>query len=371
TANGKIDKKALPAPETESQAPYTAPRNQREEEIVQMWEEILGEKKEKIGVDRNFFQLGGHSLSATGLIVRIHKRYGIKIPIGEIFKTPTIRGISQYMENAGHTLYATLEPVEEKEYYPLSAAQKRLYFFAQWEKGNITYNGLKVFLLEGKLNTAKMEETFKQLIKRQESLRTTFEMVAGEPVQRIHGDVPFELEYYNRGKTGTAGDELLKDIVKPFVRTFQLNRAPLMRVALIETEDLHHLILIDIHHIISDGITIDIFIREFMDLYSGKPLPALQIRYKDFTDWHNRENETIKKQEEYWQKEYEGEIAVLRLPLDYPRPPVQQFDGKCVKFEITGKNAAGLKKMATAEEATIFIVLMALFNILISKLSGQ
>ncbi|MCP4152859.1 MAG: amino acid adenylation domain-containing protein, partial [bacterium] len=205
TGSGKINRRALPEPGIISEKEYVAPRNKREESLVQLFADVLGIGKKKIGIDDGFFHLGGHSLKATRLVAKIHKELNVNIPLSELFEVPTIRAMAGFINHLGKDEFQVIEAVEKKNVYPISFTQKRLYILQQRDNKNIVYNISAAMELKGAVDTARLENTFKELIQRHESLRTTFETVAGEPVLKINDGEGFALEYYdvaeNEGKT--------------------------------------------------------------------------------------------------------------------------------------------------------------------------
>ncbi|MCP4152061.1 MAG: amino acid adenylation domain-containing protein, partial [bacterium] len=368
TANGKLDRKALPEPQHKGEGVYALPRSQTEKTIQDIWAEILAEKPGNIGIDDNFFELGGHSLNATELTARIHKQLNVKIPLAEIFRTPTIRELSQYISSAGEDTFETIFPAPEKNYYPLSPAQKRMYIQQQMEKDNTTLNMTETVKLEGELNREKLERAFLKIIERHESFRTTFEIENDEPVQRIHPEVEFRVDYFHRERTGIEqGDE--QGEVERFKRPFKLSEAPLLRVALSKRDRDVHILMMDMHHIISDWISRNVLIRELMALYAGEELPPLKITYKDYSQWQNERVKTgeIQKQEAYWLEKFVGKIPELKLPTDYPGEVRQGYEGDNYQFEINRGLTAELQKMVTGTGITLNMVLLAIYNILLSK----
>ncbi|MFC2141224.1 amino acid adenylation domain-containing protein, partial [Acidobacteriota bacterium] len=265
TPSGKIHRRALPAPEAKTYGEYIAPGDEIEEVLSEIWSLVLGTKKELIGIEDNFFHLGGHSLKATTLVLKIHKVFNVKLPLVEIFKRPTIRGLSQYIRHAVKEKYTPIEVTEQKEYYPLSSAQKRLYILQQMELGGTAYNMPEFIPLQMDSHLTKIEETFKKLINRHENFRTSYYMVKDEPVQRIHEEVEFQLEYYD------ASPGEVVDIGKKFVRAFDLSQAPLLRVGLAahqgESSGNSYILLVDMHHIISDGVSHQILVKDFITSY--------------------------------------------------------------------------------------------------------
>ncbi len=367
SANGKVDRKALPEPDGSitTGAEYVAPTNEIEEKLAAIWQEVLG--IEKIGINDNFFELGGHSLKAINISSKIHKGLNVSVPLREMFKTPTIKGLASYVEGTKQNIYSRIEPVEEKEYYPLSSAQKRIYTLQQFEENSTSYNMPMVMTLEGELDKSKLEEAFNKLIQRHEALRTSFEVIDGEPVQVVHKEISFEIEYTETDK------EKAGEIAEVFVKTFDLSKAPLLRVALTKINDKEHMLMLDMHHIISDGVSMGILTKEFIELYDGKELPKLRIQYKDFAVWQNElfESLEIKNQEEYWLKAFEGELPVLNMPTENQRPSIQSFEGDSLSFELNEELTGKLKQIAKYTGSTMYMVLLSACNILLSKYSGQ
>ncbi|MDQ1355258.1 MAG: hypothetical protein QG657_5568 [Acidobacteriota bacterium] len=368
THNGKVNRKALPKPEINVGESYTGPRNEIEKKLVELWAEILSrdglhgsQLQTSIGIDDNFFQLGGHSLKATILASRVHKELNVNFPLAELFKTPTIRGLSEYIRGRGEEIYESIMPAEEKEYYVLSFAQQRMYILQQIDLNNTAYNMPGIILLSEEVDTEKLEESFKKLIKRHDSLRTSFHMIGDQPVQKVHEEVDFKIEKYKESD------------VHRFVRAFDLSCMPLLRVGELKTMEGRNYLVVDMHHIISDGISGQVLREDFMALYEGKELLPLRIQYKDFAQWQKspKEVERLHRQMLYWLKEFEGEIPLLETPLDYPRPLSQSFEGKSIDFEISTEETRSLNEMALQGGATLFMVLVAAVNILLSKLSGQ
>ena len=250
-------------------------------------------------------------------------------------------------------------PVEKKEYYPLSAFQKRMYILSLF----VGYSLRLAYQLEGDLDRNRFQEVFQELIKRHESLRTSIEMRGNEAVQKIHEyqDVEFKLEYYE----ADSGEE----IIKHFFHPFELTQPSLMRVRLIKLSETRYIFLVNIHHLIADGFSWGILIREIIRLYKGEELPGYKIRYKDFSQWQNQwlKGKEYKKQEDYWLNQFQGEPPVLNLQTDYPRPSRQNFEGRSFCFEIVGKTFQALKDLAAMENASFFIVLLTILNTLLYR----
>ncbi|MCP5047667.1 MAG: amino acid adenylation domain-containing protein, partial [bacterium] len=368
-----------------------------------LWSEVLGPAPDRIGVNANFFQLGGHSLKAAGLIAAIHKDFSVEIPIAKLFEAPTIRGISQLIAKTDPGSYASIQLLEEKEYYPLSSAQKRLFVIHRLDPSTTTYNLPQTFHLKGRLDPESLEAAIKALIRRHESLRTSFEIIDGEPVQRIHDHVEFRIEFIGRGEPmcsplhgnhspshgnhspshdnhsgnrnnpGTHGGVPLQS-QRDFIRPFDLSNAPLLRIDMVEIEEDHHLLFFDMHHIISDGVSMEIFTREFMASIGDRSLPPLPLRYKDYTLWELHMQEELSRQQEFWVGEFgefEEEVPLLDLPLDYVRPKVLSTRGKTLRFQVRGSDVEVLKTIAIKRNVTLYMVLLSLYTIFLAKISNQ
>jgi tyrocidine synthetase-3 len=384
TPSGKVDRKALPEPGITSKKAYVAASTETERVLARLWSEVLGIEREKISVNDNFFELGGHSLNAVGLIGRIHKVFSVKISITQLFKTPTVKTISDHIARAEASFYSPIAPVEEKEYYPLSPAQKRLFLVQQMNPLDISYHLTAFMVWDGPLERKRFEKAFRKLIERHQSLRTSFEIIAEEPMQKVHDQVELEIEFFDAERNGRNA-ELKRhgrpatstlyheNTIRNFVRPFDLSLVPLMRVGLIRIEEENHILMFDMHHIISDGISMQIFVKEFTAFYQEEIIPGLRIQYKDFSHWQNAllDSGAVKKQEDYWLECFVGEIPVLNLPYDFPRPVLQTHEGSSLEFKITLEQTQQLKQWALESESTTFIVLLAVFNLLLSKLSGQ
>ncbi|MEC0530926.1 amino acid adenylation domain-containing protein, partial [Bacillus sonorensis] len=367
TPSGKLDRNALPAPDgAADQETYTAPRNLTEMKLAQLWEDVL--KSGPVGIHDNFFDRGGHSLKATALVSRIAKEFSVQVALKDVFAHPTVEGLASVIREGTDSPYEAMKPAEKRETYPVSSAQKRMYVLQQLEDGGTGYNMPAVLELEGKLDLERMETVFKQLIKRHESLRTSFEQDAGgEPVQRIYDEVPFTLQ------TAILGEQTAQEAAAAFIEPFDLSQAPLFRVRIVKISDERHLLLVDMHHIISDGVSVNLLIREFGELYNNRTLPALHIQYKDYAVWQEKfkKGDTYKKQEAYWLKQLEGELPVLDLPADHTRPPVRSFAGDQVAFTLDEKLTSGLHQLAREYGSTLYMVLLAAYTALLSRLSGQ
>jgi amino acid adenylation domain-containing protein len=376
TPNGKIDRKALPEPGTTTKdKAYIAPRNQIEEQLVEIWSETLALSKEQISIDANFFQLGGHSLRATIMISRVHKQLRVRVPLAEIFKTPNIRGLAKYISGLKKEVYTSIEPVEKKEYYVLSSAQERLYILQQMDPQSTAYNMPQMIPLDmvGQMDRKRLERAIYHLIDRHENFRTYFEEIHEVPAQRLQRQVKVEVEFYDSIDPAARGSKLAASTINNFVRPFDLSHAPLLRVGLIEIHQPTRILMVDMHHIISDLLSRFILERDFISLVTGRELLPLPIQYKDYAQWrHHRETiKSTRHQKEYWLKEYEGEIPLLNLPMDYKRGEKLGFAGSSIPFTIDGALAAKINQCVRQLEVTMMMFLFSIYNILLGKYADQ
>lgn len=371
TPNGKLDKNTLPeiGESKPTNTEYEGPRNYIEEKLICIWNQIL--KLDKFGINDNFFILGGNSLKANVLISKIHKHLNVKVPLRQIFKSPTVKGISSYIESIEKSIYPSIINVKEKEYYQVSSAQKRIYLLQQFDLKSIGYNMRKAMMVEGELNYEKLEESLNKLIKRHETLRTSFETIDDKLVQKINKSVNFELEQFEVDDIKNA--HVVDNIIKDFSRVFDLSKAPLLRVGIIKGEENVHIVMIDIHHIISDGISMGIFIEELKKIYEGTELESLKLQYKDYSEWQNNflRSKEMQRQKEYWINRFNDEIPVLKLPTDYKRPLIQSFEGDSIGFKTDKELTKDLIKLAKKTGSTVYMVILSALNILLFKYSGQ
>jgi acyl transferase domain-containing protein/NAD(P)-dependent dehydrogenase (short-subunit alcohol dehydrogenase family)/acyl carrier protein len=364
-------KTAVPRPRLDT--PYRVPENNTQQIMVNIWSTFFG--YETVGIQDDFFELGGDSLKAIILTGMLHKAFNTKINLVDFFNMRTIKELSGYItRNEGKDRFTSIEPVEEMEYYHLTSAQKRLYILQQMNPDSTAYNMPTIIPLSVEFDPEKIGETFQGIIKRHESLRTSFHLVNDMPVQRIHDHVEFEIdknfaELFQKRLPEGPPEAIIKSCLCPFDLSF----APLLRVGLVKNSDGSYLLVVDMHHIISDGVSHQVLGKDFLALHQGEDLSPLRVRYKDFSGWQQgeKEQESLKQQEKYWLKAFAGEIPVLELPTDYPRPAEHSFEGNNIDFQIPAEAAQAIKTVALRRGATLFMVLTAAFNILLSKLTGQ
>ena len=347
-----------------ARADYEAPGNETEEKLAYMWRELL--KLEKIGMHDSFFELGGHSLKATTLISRISREFNVETSLTDIFRNPTIRQLAVHITASERKNGEQIDRIGPSEYYPLSSAQKRIFLIHQSDNGVTSYNLPVAVRILGNPDKGRMEEVFRKLISRHEALRTSFCFMNGEPAQIVHNEVEFSLDDIQ------TGEDNLPEVINGLVKPFDLSGAPLLRACLIGTGQ-SHILYVEMHHIIADGVSYAILIREFMNLYAGVEPAGLEIQYKDYAVWHNRllESERMKKQGKYWTGQFAGGVGVLDMPLDYDRPQRQRYCGSTVGFEADAKLVNRMQETAAGMGTTLNTVLLSLYAVLLSKYADQ
>ncbi|MGD2085003.1 MAG: condensation domain-containing protein [Candidatus Aminicenantes bacterium] len=269
-------------------------------------------------------------------------------------------------------IFPRIEPSEEKEYYPLSSFQKRMFTLSQLEGAGAVYITSMTRIIRENLDEKRVRNVFTALIKRHESFRTSFEFINGEPVQKIHHEVNFHIKYLDLVKINRV-EAKLEAVKNNFNRPFNLSQVPLLRVGLFKLEEKKYILMIKMHHIISDALSNRIAWDEFNRLYHRHPLMELKIQYKDFCEWQNRMDVkgVMKHQETYWLRKFQGEIPLINLPTDYPRPVNKSYEGGFHFFKINKKETSALKSLALKENTTLFVIMLTLYYILLSKISRQ
>jgi amino acid adenylation domain-containing protein len=363
-SSGKVDRKALPVPSANISGELvqgSAPRNEMEQTLVDLWQEIL---EVPLTIDDNFFEMGGHSLKGTVLISRIHKTFFIKLQLMDLFKFPTVRQLSDYLKESGasieENIFQSLEIAPEQDFYPLSAAQKRLYILQQMDKQGTTYNMPMVVTLTGELDIQRLQRAFQELISRHQGLRTSFVNHGNQAVQQVHPHVEAVIETN------------IED-VDAFIRPFDLTLAPLMRIGLKELEIEKHILMIDIHHIISDAVTVEIILNDLMALYDLKQLPSLVLQYKDYSHWQNRliQSGGLDKYEQFWLERFRGDLPRLTMPTDFPRPAIRTAAGATTGIELDEELSISIRQLSRQTNTTLYQLLMSVYIILLHKYSGQ
>src|SRR5829696_4389752 len=384
TALAKVDRNALPEiAEVQREREYEAPRTAVEEVLCDIWSEVL--QVERVGVSESFFELGGHSLLATQLMSRVRERLQVEVALRELFEEPTVAGFAGRVEialRAGAGVSAPpIRRVERREETVLSFAQQRLWFIEQLRPGSSIYNMLNPVRLSGVLNVAALEATLTEIVQRHEMLRTTFREVAGQAVQVIHPPEPVPLTLIDLSEWGAAEREaelealVQREAQQPFV----LSEGPLLRATLIRMEETEHVVLLTLHHVVSDGWSMGLLTREVAALYSAyvagerARLPELPVQYADFATWQREwlQGEVLAQQVGYWREQLAGAPAVLELPLDHARPAVQSHRGARQSFTLPDELKRGLEELSRREGVTLFMSLLGAWQTLLMRYSGQ
>ncbi|WP_258042492.1 non-ribosomal peptide synthetase [Paenibacillus sp. UNC499MF] len=382
TPNGKIDRKALQAPDPASSASdeYTAPQTETEVRLAALWEEVLN--ADRVSLHDNFFERGGHSLKAALLLAKISKEFGVELSLRKIFEAQTLQAQAAAI-NASAGTEAAFKPIQrapDKPWYPVSPAQRRLLVVQEISGAATAYNVPLILEVKGSLNLERVNEAFRKLIGRHEALRTSFTRIHEEYVQVIHdpSQIAFQLDVTQLAElsadwTDDQREMYIETIADGFIRPFDLGSAPLLRVGLVKTETERHLLLIDMHHLITDGASLEQMTEEFIRLYRGEELGELSVQYKDYTMWQNQlsVDGTVARQENFWLNTFSGEIPVLNMPLDYARPQLQSFEGAVYTFEADHELTWQLHQIVSRHGATLFMILLASYNVLLARYSGQ
>jgi len=385
TLNGKLNLRALPTLDEvkqRAQHTYVAPRNQIEEQLAEIWQQVFG--VERVGIHDNFFELGGHSLIATQVIGRVRQMLHTELAVRAVFETPTIAALGAEIEKQRATGAAEVLPIPRVRRdldVPLSFAQQRLWVVDQLDPGSAAYNIPLAIRISGPLNCMALERSFNELLARHESLRTTFQSRNGQPVQIIAPPEPFHLPLVELGDLAEheREAETQRRTASEAERPFDLSQGPLLRIQLLRLAADSHVLLLVMHHIVSDGWSMDVLVQELTQLYDAfnndqpSPLPELPIQYADFAVWQRQwlaEN-VLEGQLAYWKQQLGGDLAVLDLPTDWPRPAVQTYRGANYSFKLSSETTAALKQVGEESGATLFMTLLAAFKALLARLSGQ
>ena len=381
--NGKINRKALPAPEHKASTEgYVAPGDPIEEVVAGIWAEVL--HLPRVGVNDEFFALGGHSLLATQVISRIRQACRVELPLRALFEAPTVAGLAALIEKAGKKTDiqapAMLRVARDQE-LPLSFAQQRLWFLDQLEPDNPFYNIPQGLRMHGELDGEALEKSLTEIVRRHEVLRTTYRLVEGRAVQFISSLPNLTIESVDLTRLPESEREIQARMfaAREARRPFRLDQGPVMRAHLLRLSEQEYILILNTHHIASDGWSMALYVRELSELYSafveGKPspLPELPIQYVDFALWQRKwiQGETLERHMEYWRKQLDGAPATLELPADRPRPAVQTFRGETRSVRLSLEILGGLKKLSQREGATLYMALLAAFQTLLYRYTGQ
>ncbi|HYV13041.1 MAG TPA: SDR family NAD(P)-dependent oxidoreductase, partial [Pyrinomonadaceae bacterium] len=362
---------------------YVAPATAAEKTVADIWQQLLG--IERVGTDDNFFELGGHSLLATQVVSRLRKAFQVEVPLRSVLETPTVAGIAQTIEGILGSGKATtappIVPVPRDQNLPLSFAQQRLWFLDRLEPDNPFYNLYVAFRLTGALNVAAAERSLNEVVRRHEALRTTIIEVNGQPVQHIAPSLHLELPVLDLSKVPQQEiDKRVRMLAEEeAARPFDLSVGPLVRAKLLRLGDEEHVMLFTMHHIVSDGWSLGILVSEVTVLYAAyangeeSPIPELPIQYADYAAWQRSwlQGDVLEEQLSYWKTQLGGELPMLELPTDRPRPPLQSFRGEHQFLSLPDSISEAIRELSRQEGATLYILLLAAFKALLFRYTGQ
>ncbi|MBZ4423317.1 non-ribosomal peptide synthetase, partial [Myxococcus sp. RHSTA-1-4] len=385
TANAKVDRKALPAPDAESlrgDAPFIAPRTPHEEKVAEAFATVLGVPR--VSATDNFFALGGHSLLATRVASHLRASLGVELPLRTLFESPTVETLAAHLARTGESARGhqvpDIAPVPRTGPLPLSFAQQRLWLLEQLEPGSATYNMPSFVRLEGPLDVDALRRALDALVGRHETLRTTFIQQGEQPVQVIApgAALPLEVEDLGGLESQAARAELERRLREEVSRPFNLATGPLVRARLLKLGPTEHVLALNMHHIVSDGWSLGVLIREVAALYDAcaqgqpSPLPPLPIQYADYAVWQRGwlRGAVLDEQLGWWREHLSG-LSPLELPNDKPRPQVRTFHGAHVPVALSRVTSERLDALCQREGLTPFMPLLAAFQVLLSRYSGQ
>ncbi|HEU0253085.1 MAG TPA: amino acid adenylation domain-containing protein, partial [Pyrinomonadaceae bacterium] len=381
TPHGKVDRKQLPAPDQTraTTAEYTAPRTSVELRLAAIWQDVLN--VERVGVDDNFFDLGGHSLLATQVISRVRDGFKIELPLRALFEAPTVGLLAAKVAAVVQTCVELEGPrVVERQPngMPLSFAQQRLWFMQQLEPESSAYHIPGAVRLRGPLAVRELEQSLNEIIERHESLRTVFPATAGQPLQQVLERVEWRLSELDL--TALVGEQQEKEVAailrSEVQQSFNLSNGPLFRVVLARVAADEHVLLVVLHHIIADGWSMEVLLRELVNRYESRErstLPELSVQYVDYAQWQREwlSGDVLDQQVSYWKEQLADAPPVLELPIDAPRLARKSLRGSTLSFSLEQSLAEPLRKISRDNETTLFMTLLAAFNVLLYRHTGQ
>jgi amino acid adenylation domain-containing protein/FkbM family methyltransferase len=385
---GKVDRAALPAPETlATEGAAGATDDPFEEMLMSVWREVLGVKS--VGPESNFFELGGHSLIATQMMSRVRALFEVDLPLRSLFEAPRLSDLARRIEAAGHAAQGTeappIQPADDDHAAPLSFAQQRLWFIDQLEPGNPFYANAKAMRVQGAIDGEILDRTLSEILRRHEVLRTSFPVAGSDPrlevatvaqvmAQRVLKRVDL------RALPAAAREAEARRVARAeSLRGYDLTRGPLLRVSLLELGDGEHQVLFGIHHIVCDAWSVGVLVGEINALYRAfsrgalSPLDALEVQYADFAGWQRgwMQGETLEGHLASWRNRLTGHRGLLELPTDRPRPAVPSYRGARFVGSLPGALSDAVEELARGRGATVFMTLLAAFYTLLFRLTGD
>ncbi|WP_369951865.1 non-ribosomal peptide synthase/polyketide synthase [Ralstonia syzygii] len=381
TPNGKIDRKALPAPEAGAYASkaHEAPQDGTETELARIWGEIL--KRDRVGRTDHFFELGGHSLLAVRTVAGMRQAFGVDIAVRDLFAYPVLKDLAEHIQRAARVDRPVISKAERGAQVPMSFAQRALWFLAQIDGISQVHLVPIGVQLRGNLDRPALRCALDRILARHEALRTTFALVDGQPVQRIMPahEAHFALAETDLRQHGHPHDALERLIALECDTPFDLGTGPAIRGRLIRQAEEAHTLLVTMHHVVTDGWSVGVFLRELGTLYNAfsqaqdDPLPALELQYADYSLWQQRwmESDALQRQAAYWKTMLADAPEQLELPTDHPRPLRRSYAGALLGVTLDETLTAGLKALSNRHGTTLFMTLLTGWAVLLSRLSRQ
>ncbi|HLC42887.1 MAG TPA: amino acid adenylation domain-containing protein [Methylomirabilota bacterium] len=383
TVNGKIDRNALPIPDQQQARDSSMiPRTSTETDLAEIWAEVLG--LSRVGIHDNFFDMGGHSLAATQVLSRVRDLYGIEVSLRDFFESPTVADMARMVEtgSADNTPGGSvIPPAPHDAVLPLSFSQERVWFIQQLDPANMAYNFQATLRLRGVLDVAALKRSLSEIVRRHEIYRTTFPAMDGRPVQVVHdaGPVPLPLVDLQALPERDREMEARRLAVEEFGKPFDLTRLPLVRWTLLRLNPREHLLLQVEHHLVHDGWSFNVFLRELQELYRAfvvketPQLADLPIQFSDFAHWQRQwiRGEAAERQLAYWKQKLADPPPVLALPSDRPRPAVQRYRGSQRRFDLSVDLCEALRALSRREGVTLFMTLLGVFQTLLHRYTQQ
>jgi amino acid adenylation domain-containing protein len=389
TPNGKLDRTALPNPDLMQTGQQSAtPRTPVETVLANLWGQLLHQGQ--VGIHDSFFDLGGHSLLATQVISQVRDAFQVELPLRALFETPTVAQLSARIEtlmrSSSGCVTLPLQRCDRSGLLPLSFAQQRLWFLEQLEPGSVSYHLFRAVKLQGVLNLSALEQSLNEMMRRHESLRTCFQEVENQSLQIITEVQSFSIPVVDLRSICAAeqASEIQRRAQVEARQPFDLTQAPLLRATLLQFSATSQVLFLTLHHIIADGWSAGIFVRELATLYNAfcrdesassarMALSDLPIQSADFALWQRQwlQAGLLESQLDYWQQQLAGDLTILNLPTDHPRPAVQSFRGKTHPWQLSAALTASLQRLSQQTGVTLFMTLLATFKVLLYRYTGQ
>ncbi len=366
--SGKVDRSRLPDPMAHLEAQkegFQPPETATEQLLAEIWSAELG--LARIGRNDSFFDLGGDSLSILHVMTRIEQQFHVAFRHEEVYRSPQLCDMAGMIDSAEQSAYRPILRVPQQRDYPVSSAQQRMWVVTHTGKNSVAYNIPVAFEIIGKLDVERLEQSFQQLVDMHEALRTSFVLSGDSLRQCIKESVLIKLRLLKCGK------ESVRSTLKGLITPFDMSEAPLMRAALLEISPQRHVLFIDIHHSVCDQRSLEIMLKDLSELYQGVKPAQSALTYKDYAVWQQdfMQSESMKMQREYWKGTLKGELPLLNMHTDRPRPAEQRFHGARISFRIPKETTASLRSFAQRHGGTLFMAVLAVYNVMLMKYTGQ